>query len=209
MSAYKCDAVVIGAGAGGEVVAKELGLAGLHVVLFDRGPNFAASDFRHNEVSDTQEPWNLPGLRFGPYTGEVQTYRSDPDKPWRVLTFSDPDYSSVARRVGGGTRSYQTLARRFQPGTFHLKSLYGVPTGSTLRDSAIGYDELEPYHEKAEYDVRICGEPGPYGQKRQKPYPMPPLPDNREAEVLFRAAKRLGRKPFHPPVTVLSQPFRG
>lgn len=55
----------------------------------------------------------------------------------------------------------------------------------------------------------VCGEPGPYGPRRQKPHPMPPLPANREAEVLFPPANRLGWKPFPPPLAILSQPYRG
>jgi choline dehydrogenase-like flavoprotein len=38
---------------------------------------------------------------------------------------------------------------------------------------------------------------------------MPPQPDNREAEVLFPAARRLGWKPFHPPLAITSQEYRG
>jgi choline dehydrogenase-like flavoprotein len=199
----------VGAGAGGGIVAKELATAGLRVVLFDRGPNFAASDFGHDELFDSQELWNPRGLRFGPYPGEVQSYRPDPDKPSHVVTPFDGDFSAVARCVGGGTPSYQALSWRFHPGTFRLKSLYGVPAGSTVEDWPISYDDLEPYYEKAEYELGVCGEPGPYGPRRQKPYPMPPLPDNREAEVLFPAARRLGWKPFPPPLAILSQPYRG
>jgi len=203
------DAVVVGAGAGGGIVAKELAVAGLRVMLLDRGPSFTASDFGHDELFDSQERWNPHGLRFGPYPGEVQSFRPDSDKPSRVVTPPDGDFSAVARCVGGGTRSYQALSWRYHPGTFRLKTLYGVPAGSTVEDWPISYDDLEPYYEKAEYDLGVCGEPGPYGPNRQKPYPMPPLPANREAEVLFPAARRLGWKPFAPPLAILSQPYRG
>jgi choline dehydrogenase-like flavoprotein len=203
------DAVVVGAGAGGGIVAKELAVAGLRVMLLDRGPSLTASDFGHDELFDSQERWNPHGLRFGPYRGEVQSFRPDVDKPSRVVTPSDANFSAVARCVGGGTRSYQGLSWRYHPGTFRLKTLYGVPAGSTVEDWPISYDDLEPYYEKAEYDLGVCGEPGPYGPSRHKDYPMPPLPDNREAEVLFPAARRLGWKPFHPPLAILSQPYRG
>jgi len=52
------DAVVVGAGAGGGIVAKELAVAGLRVMLLDRGPSFTASDFGHDELFDSQECWN-------------------------------------------------------------------------------------------------------------------------------------------------------
>jgi choline dehydrogenase-like flavoprotein len=203
------DVVVVGAGAGGGVVAKELAVAGLRVMLVDRGPNFAASDFGHDELFDSQTFWNPHGPRFGPYPGEVQSYRPDPDKAAQVVTPFDANFSAVARCVGGGTPSYQALSWRYHPGTFRLKTLYGAIAGSTLEDWPISYDDLEPYYEKAEYELGVCGELGPHSPRRQKPYPMPPLPNNREAEVLFPAARRLGWKPFAPPLAILSQPYRG
>ena len=61
----QADTVVVGAGAGGGIVAKELAVAGLRVMLLDRGPSFTASDFGHDELFDSQERWNPHGLRFG------------------------------------------------------------------------------------------------------------------------------------------------
>ncbi len=207
MAVEQFDVAIVGAGAGGGVVAKELTAAGLRVVLFDRGRHFAESDFGHDELFDSQEMWNRHGLRFGPGPKEVRTYRSDPGLPARVVTPSDYEFSSLAWCVGGGTLSYQALAWRFHPGTFRLKSLYGAIPGSTVEDYPLTYDELEPYYTKAEYELGVCGEP--YGPPRSKPFPMPPQEDNREAEVLWPAARRLGWKPFHPPLAITSQEYRG
>jgi len=207
MAVEEFDAVVIGAGAGGGVVAKELATAGLRVVLFDRGQYFAASDFGHDELADSQEPWNRKGLRFGPGPKEVRTYRPDPDKPARIVTPRDWEFSALAACVGGGTLSYQALAWRFHPGTFRLRSLCGAIPKSTVEDYPLTYEELEPYYTKAEYELGVCGEP--YGPPRSKPFPMPPQPDNKEAEVLFPAARRLGWKPFHPPLAITSEEYRG
>lgn len=103
------DAVVVGPGARGGIVAKELTVAGLRVMLLDRGPSFRASDFGHDELFDSQERWNPHGVRFGPYRGDVQSIRPDSDKPSRVVTPSDADFSAVARCVGGGARNHQAL----------------------------------------------------------------------------------------------------
>ena len=115
MASNDVDAIVVGAGAGGGVVAKELAAAGLRVVLFDRGRHFSTADFGHDELADSQEPWNRTGLRFGPGPTELRTYRSDPGLPARVVTPRDYEYSSLAWCVGGGTLSYQALAWRFSP----------------------------------------------------------------------------------------------
>ena len=137
-------------------------------MLLDRGPSFTASEFGCDELFDSQERWNPHGLRFGPYRGEMQSFRPDSDKPSRVVTLSDTDFSAVARCVGGGTRSYQALSWswRYHPGTFRLKTLYGVPAGSTVEDWPSSYDELEPSYEKAEYNLGVSGEPGPNGPRR-------------------------------------------
>ncbi len=209
MAREQADAIVIGAGAGGGVMAKVLATAGLRVVLFERGKQFANADFGHDELSDSQEPWNPRGLRFGPGNSEVRTYRSDPWFPARRVTPRDYEFSSVAWCVGGGTLSYQALAWRFHPGTFRLKSLYGAPEKSTVDDWPINYEDLEPYYDRAEYELGVCGEWNETLPARKKPYPMPPQPNNREAEVLHPAARRLGWKAFHPPLAILSQPYQG
>lgn len=211
MSGASVDAIVIGAGAGGGIVAAELARAGLRVSLLDRGRNFsAAADADDNELTGSQALYNQTGVqRFGPDATEFQTFRGDPGTPASKVCADDYRFSIVGWCVGGGTVSYQGLSWRFHPQTFRLKSLYGPIAGSTVEDWPITYDDLEPYYEKAEYELGICGEASPVGPPRRKPYPMPPLDDDREAQLLFPAARRLGWKPFHPPLAVTSEEYRG
>ena len=44
------DFVVVGSGAAGGVVAKELSVAGFQVVVLEQGPYFHESDFKHDEL---------------------------------------------------------------------------------------------------------------------------------------------------------------
>jgi choline dehydrogenase-like flavoprotein len=44
------DAVVVGVGAAGGLVAKELAVAGLRVMRLDRGPSFTASNIRPRQA---------------------------------------------------------------------------------------------------------------------------------------------------------------
>ena len=67
--------------------------------------------------------------------------------------------------------------------------LGGVP-GTGLVDWPITYDELEPYYTKAEWELGVSGEPGPFDPPRSKPYPMPPLPVKSSGVLLERGAKR-------------------
>jgi choline dehydrogenase-like flavoprotein len=47
------DFVVIGAGAAGGVIAKELSTAGFQVVVLEQGPYLKEKDFDHDEIRQT------------------------------------------------------------------------------------------------------------------------------------------------------------
>ncbi|MBI3697306.1 MAG: GMC family oxidoreductase [Acidobacteria bacterium] len=81
--------------------------------------------------------------------------------------------------------------------------------GANLEDWPLTYEDLEPFYEKAEYELGVSGDENPHGPPRKKPLPLPPVPENTEAAVLFPAARRLGWNPFHTPLAILSQPYRG
>ena len=92
-----------------------------------------------------------------------------------------------------------------------MRSTYGALPGSSLEDWPISYDDLEPFYEKAEYEIGVSGDYSgtPFHGPRRHPLPMPPLPPNREFEILEPAAKRLGLHPFHIPMTRNSVPYNG
>jgi choline dehydrogenase-like flavoprotein len=92
-----------------------------------------------------------------------------------------------------------------------MRSTYGAPAGSSLEDWPISYDDLEPFYEKAEYEIGISGDYGgtPFHGPRRRPLPMPPLSPNREFTILEPAAKRLGLHPFHIPMARNSIPYNG
>src|ERR1700722_14538319 len=41
---------------------------------------------------------------------------------------------------------------------FRMRTTYGPVAGSTLEDWPISYDELEPYYEKAEWEMGVSGD---------------------------------------------------
>lgn len=201
-------AVVIGSGAGGGIVAKELATAGWRVTLFERGPWLRSSSFGHLE---TRYSWTsgVDRVPFGPRPSEVRTVRARPGDAARVVAPRDPLYGTLPAAVGGGTVYYGAFAWRFHAETFRLRSYLGEVPGANLEDWPLTYDDLEPYYEKAEYDLGVSGDDNPYGPPRRKPLPLPPFADNEEAAVLYPAARRLGWKPFHTPLAILSRPYRG
>ena len=205
----RVNAVVVGAGAGGGIVAKELSTAGLSVVLLERGPWYTANDCRKDDLRSQRTP--VLGNAFGPEDeGNPRVAVSEAGVP-RIVLPSETGYQNIAACVGGGTLSYAAKAWRYLPQDFKMRSTYGVPEGSSLEDWPISYDDLEPFYEKAEYEIGVSGDYSgtPFHGPRKRPLPMPPLPPNREFQILEPAAKRLGLHPFHIPMARNTVPYNG
>jgi gluconate 2-dehydrogenase alpha chain len=84
----------------------------------------------------------------------------------------------------------------------------------------LSYAELEPYYDRAEYDLGVSGKAGNLqGRKidggnvfeapRQREYPLPALTKDQPSVLFEDAAKKLGYHPFSTPHAILSQPFKG
>lgn len=205
----RVNAVVVGAGAAGGIVAKELAVAGLSVVLLERGKWYTAHDCRKDDLRNQRT--TLLGNAFGPEDeGNLRVWVDSQGNAHSALA-SEGGYQNNASCVGGGTLSYGAQAWRYMPQDFRMKSTYGAPPGSSLEDWPISYDDLEPFYEKAEYEIGISGDYGatPFHGPRRRPLPMPPLPPNREFGILEPAAKRLGLHPFHLPMARNSVPYNG
>ena len=167
----------MGAGAGGGVVAKELATAGLSVVLLERGKWYTAADCRKDDLHNQRTA--VLGKAFGP--DEERNPRVLVDKRGEQIVVSQRGgYSNNAACVGGGTFSYGAQAWRYMEKDFRMRSTYGAVAGSTLEDWPIGYQDLEPYYEKAEWEMGVSGDDTQqiFKAPRRKPLPMPPLAPN-------------------------------
>ncbi len=205
----RVNAVIIGAGAAGGIVAKELSTAGLSVVLLERGQWYTANDCRKDDLRNQRT--TVLGNAFGPVDEGNPRVVVDAKGATRIVVPSEGSYSNNAACVGGGTLSYGAQAWRYLPQDFRMRSTYGAPEGSSLEDWPISYDDVEPFYEKAEYEIGISGDYSgtPFHGPRKHPLPMPPLPPNREFGILEPAAKRLGLHPFHLPMARNSIPYNG
>lgn len=206
MKNKQVNAIVVGAGAGGGVVAKELSTAGMSVVLFERGDWVRNTD---NDELKSQRTTVL-GNAYGP--DDERYCRVIEDSDYRSIVYpSNGAYNNVAACVGSGTVSYGAMAWRFMPEDFKMKTVYGAVEGSTLDDWPITYEDLEPCYEKAEWEIGVSGDDAqnPFAPPRKKSQPMPPFSHNREAQIMYDAAKRLGYHPFPIPMLRNSVPYNG
>src|SRR5512136_82289 len=95
------NAVIIGAGAGGGIVAKELAEAGLSVVLLERGKWYTAFDCRKDDLRNQRI--TALGNAFGPDEERYQRVVVGPDGQERIVKPSEGAYNNNAACVGGGT----------------------------------------------------------------------------------------------------------
>jgi len=208
MALKHVNAVIVGAGAGGGVVAKELSAAGLSVVMLERGIWHSAADCRKDDLRNQRTA--ALGNAFGPDDERNPRVLVD-EKGEKIVLPSDGGYSNNAACVGGGTFSYGAMAWRYLEKDFRMRSTYGAVEGSTLEDWPIAYADLEPYYEKAEWEMGVSGDDANnvFKAPRRKPLPMPPLPPNREYQILQPAARRLGLHPFDIPMLRNTVPYNG
>ena len=196
------DFAIIGSGAAGGILAKELSTAGFKVIVFEQGPYRKAEDFTHDEYSVIIESELLGGGTQ--HSG--QTFRHDEDE---VATSPDVTPIRYAQTVGGSSVHFSANFWRFRESDFKERSMLGSIDGTTFADWPITYDEIEPYYTRVEWEIGVSGAPGPFDSYRSKPFPMPPLPVKSSGVLMEKGAKELGLHAQNQPHAVLSQPFNG
>ncbi len=195
------DFAIIGSGAAGGILAKELSTNGFRVVVLEQGPYLTEADFTHNEIEvfAQNKLTNHPEL-------QPNTFRKTPDekaKTQRALMYG--------RCVGGTSVHFTANFWRFHEIDFMERSKIGPIAGTGFTDWPITYADLEPYYTKVEWEIGVSGLAGasPFDPPRSKPYPMPPLPVKSSGVIFERAARKLGWHPYPAPMAILSQPRPG
>lgn len=195
------DFVIVGAGASGGILAKELSTAGFRVVVLEQGPYLKEQDFEHDELKYVRQ-WAISN----DYKKQPNTFRKSEKEEAKLrpaLTYG--------RAVGGGTVHFTANYWRFHEIDFVERSRWGPVSGTGFADWPITYGELEPYYTKAEWELGVSGLAGasPFDPPRSKPYPLPPLPIKSSGVLLERAAGKLGLHAFPAPMAIISQRYRG
>jgi len=218
MAIENTDVVIVGVGAAGGILAAELGKAGMKVIGLERGPRLATEDFTpHDELRFFQRQDLRPNIKRQPVTWR-------PNANVRATPLPVLNYGNQA---GGGTVHYGSVSWRFHEDDFRARShtieRYGasvIPLDSSLADWPLSHADLEPYYDRAEYELGVSGKAGNLqGNKidggnvfeapRRRDYPLPPLQDDQSGVVFRGAAKKLGHHPFPTPRAILSEDYNG
>src|SRR3989442_1207996 len=218
MATERTDVVIVGMGAAGGILAAELGKAGMKVIGLERGPRLSTADFSaHDELRYLQRRDLRPDVKRQPVT-----WRRNANEQANPLPRLD-----YGNQAGGGTVHYGAVSWRFHEDDFRARSQtierYGasaIPHDCSVIDWPLGYAELEPYYDRAEYELGVSGKAGNlqgrrieggniFEAPRQREYPLPPLFVDNSALIFEAAAKQLGYHPFATPRAIISQPYKG
>ena len=213
------DVVVVGLGAAGGVAVLPLVQAGLEVVGLEAGTWLTRRDFAPDELRNNYRGWPQAVQKAN---HEIPTSRANTSSPAGPRLTIHP----MQNAVGGTTLHYWAQSWRLNPWDFALVSRtrrrYGasrIPKGSTVEDWPFGYDELEPYYDKIEYEIGVSGQAGNvngtidargnrFEGPRTRGYPMPPLRGTDFLEKMATAARSFGWHPFPGPAAINTRPYQ-
>jgi len=205
----KYDAIIIGTGAAGGIVACLLAEAGKHVLLLERGLALSFADVGRDHLRNQRLA--IYGHNAGPELAGNPRVFVDPQGRSRLVKPHELDYHNNAACVGGGTRVYGAQAWRFHPDDFRMASKYGVPDGSSLADWPITYETLEPFYERAEWELGAAGDGDGIRSEipRRRNYPLPPVPPSPQTVALENSARQLGWRTSPVPLLINTEAYRG
>jgi len=190
------DVVVIGCGAGGGVIAKELGEAGLSVVVLEAGRRYdPTTDYPTDKVDFEANAKTV----FDPEDDHRDRY---------TLPRGNWFWYNRVKGVGGSTLRYLAISPRLHEPDFRVHSEDGVAD-----DWPISYQDLEPFYTRVEYELGVSGPDGaqanPFESPRSRPYPTPPHEFNRASKAVKRGADKLGLHMVREPVAIPTEDWNG
>lgn len=190
------DVIIVGSGAGGGVIAKELGEAGLQVIVLEAGRRYIPYDDYPTQALDFEV---RAGDVFAPKDARRDIYTSGGNRPF---------FYCRVKGVGGATLHYHGMSPRLQESDFRVRSEDGVAD-----DWPFSYADLEPYYTKVEYELGVSGADGeganPFDPPRSRPYPTPAHPLNLASRTVKRGADKLGLHLVREPLAIPTKDWDG
>jgi choline dehydrogenase-like flavoprotein len=181
----KYDVVIVGGGVAGSILAKQLTWAGKRVLVLEAGTNLAETwegydsylqNFYTQWLKTDQAPYGLnPNARF-PQGIPDNHGKPAPMDDYVVSAGAMGFPASYVRQLGGTSLHWTGTMLRMMPSDFKLATLYGQG-----RDWPIGYTELSPYYNRAEWEIGVAGSAAEqtFSGVEFDPgydYPMQPIP---------------------------------
>ncbi|MGP4131065.1 GMC family oxidoreductase [Pantoea tagorei] len=222
----KADAVIVGFGWAGAIMAKELTEAGLNVVALERGPHRDTYPDGSYPQSIDELTYNIRKKLFQDLSKSTVTIRHDASQtavPYRQLAAFLPGTGT-----GGAGLHWSGVHFRVDPTELrqrsHYEERYGknfIPEGMTIQDFGVTYDELEPFFDKAEKVFGTSGTPwsikgqvvgkdkggNPFAPDRSDKFPLPAQKRTYSAQLFAEAAKSVGYHPYDLPSANTSGPY--
>jgi choline dehydrogenase-like flavoprotein len=167
------DLIIVGSGAGGGTMARELSGTGAKILIVERGGFIPQEDHNWNPSSVWKD------LRYR----TTETWLDESGEPFRPYTH----YC-----VGGNTKFWGTVMYRLRPEDFgEMEHADGVSPAWPIE-----YDTLAPYYDRAERMYEVHGQHGlDPTEPARGPYPFPPVPHSR---VVGEIVERLKDQGLHP-----------
>ena len=154
--------VIIGSGAGGGTMSRELTARGIKVVCLEAGKRLEITDI----VNDP--PAMAAKMSWLDYrVGEGIAVDGQP--------------SFTCKTVGGTTTHWTANCPRFHDFEFKSLSTYGPVDGANLADWPVDLAEMAPYYERAENRLGVTGTNG-----------IPRLPESNNFKVMKAGALKIG-----------------
>ena len=180
--AEEVDLCIVGAGAGGSVLAQRLARHGWRVVILEAGPFW-----------DPDEDW------VSDEAGSHELYWTQT----RIIGGTDPvelGKNNSGRGVGGSMVHYAGYTPRFHPSDFETRTRDGVGA-----DWPIAYEDLRPHYEEIERELPVAGQRWPWGDPHA--YPFSPHPVSGAAAVVWKGALQVGIEMRAGPVGIVNGTF--
>jgi choline dehydrogenase-like flavoprotein len=176
------DVIIVGSGAGGGTLARQLAPSGKSILILERG------DWLKREAAN----WDAEAVFVQNRYVSPETWYDRSGRPFQP---------QVHYFVGGATKMFGAALYRLRKEDFgELRHHDGISPAWP-----ISYDELEPYYARAEQMYHVHGLRGrdPTEPPASGPYPCPPVSNEPRIQQLFDNLTAAGYHPFPAPCAVM------
>ena len=176
------DVIIVGSGAGGGTLARQLAPSGKSILILERG------DWLKREAAN----WDAEAVFVQNRYVSPETWYDRSGRPFQP---------QVHYFVGGATKMFGAALYRLRKEDFgELRHHDGISPAWP-----ISYDELEPYYARAEQMYHVHGLRGrdPTEPPASGPYPCPPVSNEPRIQQLLDNLTAAGYHPFPAPCAVM------